>query len=144
MLSGPRKIFCDGVVTGLTATDAYLAAFPRSSHGAARRSSSALLKNPEVKAEIQRMRAEAEKLAGSAVLTLLEKRKFLARVVRAAIARIPDDSDLWQAVRKTKCGTHYLLPCKLEAIRLDNDLAKQGGEAEHNDALAELLRSIIK
>jgi hypothetical protein len=78
------------------------------------------------------------------VLTLMQKRIFLARVVRAVIANEPDSSDLWQSIKRTKDGTEYRLPDKLAAIKIDCDLAGDGAEAEGNDALAALLERVMK
>ena len=97
-----------------------------------------------IKAEIARMRAVAEKEAGSAVMTAVEKRIFAARVVRACVSKVPEDSDLWQSIKRTKDGVEYRLPDKLAAIKLDNDLAGEGAEAEANDALAALLERVMK
>jgi Terminase small subunit len=83
MLSGPHRRFAEGIVAGLNATQAYRAAYPKSSAEAARRSASELLTKPDTKAEIEQLRAEAQKLPGSAVMTLAEKRITLAGIVRA-------------------------------------------------------------
>ncbi|MDB6152454.1 MAG: Terminase small subunit [Chthoniobacteraceae bacterium] len=90
------------------------------------------------------MRAVAEKMAGSAVLTLMEKRIFLARVVRAVISNLANDSDLWQSIKRTKTGIEFRLPDKLRAIEVDNNLAGTGSEAEVNDSLAGLLERCMK
>ncbi|MDB6172075.1 MAG: Terminase small subunit [Chthoniobacteraceae bacterium] len=143
-MTGPRQKFCEGIVTGLTATEAYLAAYPKASRRGAEVCGSRLLRNVEVSAEIARMRAVAEKMAGSAVLTLMEKRIFLARVVRAVISQLAADSDLWQSIKRTKDGIEFRLPDKLRAIELDNNLAGTGSEADANDALAGLLQRCMK
>jgi hypothetical protein len=142
MLSGPQQKFCEGIVAGLNGTEAYLAAYPNARHRSAGRGATRLLAEESVRSEISRLRAEAQKQAGSAVLTLIEKRTFLARVVRARPALLEEDSDLWQSVRHTKHGTELRLPDKLAAIAKDNDLAGDGTESEANDALTELLKSI--
>ncbi len=96
------------------------------------------MKNPAVEAEIARIRAEADKVAGVAVLTVAEKRMFLARVVRACVASTPESSDLWQSIKRADEGTEYRLPDKLRTIMLDNDLAGDGPEAKSRHALAEM------
>ena len=88
------------------------------------------------------MRDKGDRLPGSAVLTYAEKRNFFARVVRAEVALLPADSDLWGSIKRTKDGVEYRLPDKLAAIRLDNDLAGDGSEAEACDSLTELLKRI--
>ncbi|MDB6174111.1 MAG: hypothetical protein JWL59_3422 [Chthoniobacteraceae bacterium] len=76
---------------------------------------------------------------GSAVLTLVEKRIFLARVVRAVISNLAADSDLWQSIKRTKNGIEFRLPDKLRAIEVDNNLASTGSEADANDSFTQLL-----
>ena len=56
------------------------------------------------------------------MLTIREKREFFARLVRARLSELPDDSDLWQEIRTTLDGTTRKLLDKLRAIQLDNDL----------------------
>ena len=144
MLSGPRQIFCNGIVMGLTAADAYRVAYPKASPTNARKNAARLAANEAVKAEIARMRAEVEKQAGSAVLTAKEKREFFAELVRSQVALLPPDSKLWQSIKHTEAGVEYRLPDKLAAIKLDNDLAGSGSEAGANDALTDLLRRVMK
>lgn len=149
MLSGPHARFCDGVVRGLNATQAYLRAYPKCSEEAARRNGSRLLTKADVEAEIARMRRKAEEKSGSAVLTLAEKRKFLARVVRADLAAGDIDGDLLQSVdferRQDGREIEKQRVCdKLGAIKLDNDMAGEGSEAEANGALAALMGRIRK
>ncbi len=144
MVTGPQRKFCEGIVRGDNATGAYRAAYPRSTAAAARRSASDLLTKPDIQKEIQRLRDKADKKAGSAVLSLIEKRTFLARLVRGRVGKLPPDSDLWNSIKTTEMGTEYRLPDKLAAIKLDNDLAGEGSEAGANDGLAELLTRIRK
>jgi phage terminase small subunit len=144
MLSGPQKKFCDGIVSGKNASQAYRDAYPKSTAAAARASASELLTNPRIQAEIQRQRTKAEEKAGSSVLTLAEKRKFLAELVRAQPETLASDSNLWQSIKRTELGTEYRLPDKLKAIEIDSDLAGEGSEAEAQDALAGLLERVMK
>jgi len=140
MISGRQKAFCDGIVSGLNQTEAYSAAYPKSTAEAARKHALRLVANGDIQDEIARQRAAAEQLAGSSVMTLVEKRRYLARVVRARLTLLPDDSDLWNVTGKG----HRRIPDKLAAIKLDNDLAGSGSEAGADDALTEMLKSIIK
>jgi hypothetical protein len=152
MLRGPQQKFCEGIVTGLTAADAYRAAYPKSSEAAARAHGARLVAKGNIKAEVARMRAKAEEKAGSAVLTLVEKRSFLARVVRARLGEGMIDADLVQAidVERRKDGKgwkdiHKIRVCdKLAAIEKDNDLAGEGSEAGKNDEFSELLKELRK
>lgn len=144
MLSGPHKIFAEGIVAGMTATEAYRAAYPKASADTARKNAARLKANEGVKSEVSRLRAAAQEKAGSAVLTLVEKRSFLARLVRAEIANLAESSDLFVSIKRGKDGTEFKLGDKLRAIELDNDLAGEGSEAEGQDALAKLLERVMK
>ncbi len=55
-LNGPQMIFCEGIVAGKSATDAYAEAYPKASREAARKNAARLKNNPEVIAEIGRLR----------------------------------------------------------------------------------------
>lgn len=140
MLSGPRQKFCEGIVAGKTAADAYHDAYPKTSPGNARKHAPRLASNGDIKSEIARMRAEAEKLADSSVMTLIEKRRLCAQIARSAPAELPVNSALWQSIKRMKDGTEFRLPCKIAAIKLDNDLAGVGSEAEANKAIAVTVR----
>ena len=140
--------FADGVASGMTTTDAYVAAYPKCTRAAARGSAHKLMRRPDVQAEIQRIRQRAQELGGGSVMTLLEKRRFLARVVRAQVERLADagadgiDSDLWESVKITSSSREFKLPSKLAAIRADHDLAGNPASTDTDDALADLLRRL--
>lgn len=138
MLSGPQRKFCDGIVKGLKKGAAYRAAYPDSTPRAASASACDLLKNPNIEAEIQRLRAKADEKAGSAVLTLMEKRMKLARIVRAKPSDASEDNEDCETVM-TKAGPFTTFPDKLAAIKLDNDLAGEGSEAGAQDEIAAML-----
>lgn len=66
--------------------------------------------------------------ATATVLTITEKREFLARVVRAKpSAAGPDNPD--STVAMSKAGPYYSFPDKIAAIKLDNDLGGDGADA---------------
>jgi hypothetical protein len=142
MLTGPQRKFCEGIVAGLSATAAYCDAYPKSSSENARKHSTRMKGNDEIQGEIKRLRDKADDKAGSAVMTLMEKRIFLARLVRAKVANEPPDSDLWFSIKRTEFGTEYKLSDKLAAIKADNDLAGVGSEAGVNDEITEMLRRL--
>lgn len=144
MLSGPHRQFCEGVVSGLTFSDAYRAAYPEAAPENARKNAARLTAREDIQAEIARLRAVADERAGSAVLTLMEKRIFLARIVRACVALLPEDSDLWQSIKRTEDATEFRLPDKLAAIRLDNDLAGEGATAGAEDAITQMIERCMK
>ena len=122
MLTGPQLKFCEAIAGGMNGIEAVMAAYPKAGRSTARGYAPKLRNNPEIKAEIARLRGLAQEKAGSAVMMLIEKRKFLARVVRARIKLEPEDSDLWQCIKWTKHCTIYRLPDKIAAIVADNDL----------------------
>lgn len=100
----------------------------------------------EVKAKVE---AEDEE---KSMLSIKEKRQFLARIVRCRISKEDDNSDLWQEIRESGSGenetVHRKLMAKEKAIQLDNELAghKAPEKVEHSadDELAEVLRDIAK
>ena len=122
---------------------AYMVAYPNSTYLRANGTAHKVLKHPEVQAEILRLRAQAQQMGGPAFLSLIEKRMFLARVVRAQIALLPYDSDLWQSMHQSSRGAFfYRLPDKLEAIAADNELSSD--ELKEQDSLTQLLISVRK
>lgn len=150
VLTGPQRKFCEGIVAGKNGTEAYCGAYPESSVEAGRKNAPRLMSNDGIKAEIQRMRDKADTKAGSSVLTLMEKRQWIARLLRADLSENVD-GDLWAGVdREQKRGegnedveiVKIRLPDKIRAMELDNDLAGEGSEAAANDALRGLLERV--
>ena len=82
--------------------------------------------------------------AASDVLTIAEKRRFLARLVRCKPAVEPHDSDLWNGVEAVDGTIKYKLPDKMRSIALDNDRAGEGAKASGNKALGELVKRLRK
>lgn len=111
----------------MNATAAYAAAYPRTSPVSARKSGSRLLQKPEIQAEIQALRDQADALAGSAVMSLVERRAFLAAIVRTPVSQITADSPLAQEMKADGKITQVKMPCKLRAIELDAKLAGEVG-----------------
>lgn len=67
--------------------------------------------------------------ASKDVLSLLEKREFLAKVVRTPIGSVTEHDPLCQEVKYGKGGeVTRKMPSKLEAIKLDALLAKELGD----------------
>ena len=128
MLNGPQYKFAAGVAAGLSAWEAYREAYPKTGAESARRSASKLMTNHDISKEIDRIRTAANGIGGLSVLAVLEKRQFLARVVRAKLAELPDDSDLWQEITLSEAGTKRKLPDKLRAIAADNELSSDGAD----------------
>ena len=130
MLSKPHRKFCEAIVSGLTGVRAYALAYPRCSLNTARINASQLRAKPHIQQEIARRRAQAEAIVGQDVLVLIEKRRWLARVVRANLFRLdPEiDGDLLVSLhieegRKKPRVSRMRIANKLAAIRLDTRLA---------------------
>jgi len=108
----------------MNATAAYAAAYPKACQTSAETGGSRLMQKLEIQAEITKLRGEADALGGSAVMTLLEKRAFLAAIVRTPVGSVQADSPLAEEMKTdAKGGLTVKLPCKLRAIELDSKLA---------------------
>lgn len=146
MLSGPQRKFCERIVSGDTGEAAWRKAYPKASPAAARASASEALTKDNIKAEIQHLRDKADLIAGSGVLTLAEKRKFLAEVVKTPVGKVSKDSQLAQEVRVDEKSMTIKMPCKLKALELDAKLAGEFDEdktkAKEADALTALMQRI--
>ena len=125
MLSTPHQKFCECIVAGFSRTAAYSAAFPSASTATARSHGSTLLRKPHIMAEIARLRGNAADTAGPALLSTVEKRAFLARVMRAASDEDADGDTPVITVRD-----------RLAAIKLDMELAPD--EVQETEAQKEL------
>ncbi len=106
-----------------------------------RRDASELGQNPDVKSRVRWLQLQA---ATDTVLSIREKREFLARVVRTPLAEVDEESDLCQEHTVTNSATggsiKYKMCDKLAAIKLDNDLAAEGAEAGANKAIEILIK----
>lgn len=104
-------------------------------------SATRLSKKVNVESRVAWLQGQA---ATDTVLSIREKREFLARVMRTPIGEVNRTSDLCQEFTDTPDSTKYKMPDKLGAIRLDNDLAGEGSEAKGAGALALLLGRLRK
>lgn len=126
-----HEVFSQAIATGMSLVDAY-----RLTYGPGKKHvdslSSRLAATPGVKARVSELQQIA---ARGAVMTLRERREFLAEVVRCSVATLPADSPLIQTIKKTirkgrgKADVEevieYRLPDKRACIELD---AKLSGE----------------
>lgn len=128
-MTGPRMKFCEGIVSGLNGAESYRGAYPRATVHAAEVGASRLLRNAEVSAEIARLRAVAEQLAGSAVLTLIRKRLALAAIVESPGGYLN--------------GKKVLTSDVIAAVKLDAALAGEGRDAEAVDYAADALGQLL-
>lgn len=72
-LSPKHRVFCEEYIKTWNATDAYLAAYPKSSRDAARRNGSRLMTNDDIRAEIDRHVAERTMPASEVLMRLTEQ-----------------------------------------------------------------------
>ena len=121
-VSAKEMMVCQGIVDGMSNAQAYLAVFPTcSSVESASSSANRMLKKVKVKEYLEKLK---EELHDETVLSLQEKRKFLASVVRTPLDKVEIDSELCQehTTKETKYGVDEVIkmPSKLEAIKIDN------------------------
>ncbi|MGV3662206.1 MAG: hypothetical protein ACO1TE_18615 [Prosthecobacter sp.] len=130
--------FAQKVACGEATSSAYAQVYPNVSRSTARHSGSLLNRRTEVQERIAELRGEfVERMKQETFLAYEEKRRYLARVVRARGRNLAaGDEDLIQSVKHDRFGNEVLeLPDKLAALRLDNDLAVDGAEAGAQKAL---------
>jgi hypothetical protein len=77
-----------------------------------------------VRSRISELKAAADE---GAVMSLREKRLFLAEIVRTPIGKVDESSPLCQGFRRTDTGLTVTMPDKLQAIELDAKLAANSG-----------------
>ena len=128
----------DLVMGGIPLAEAHRQAGFRGKTDASRRAcASRMLSAANVRAYMEAVKAAAaEKAAGDAVMSLVEKRRFLARIVRVPLAHIdPEDvndpnADLVESYRRidTEAGSSVAFKklSPLSAIEADNKLCGDG------------------
>lgn len=142
--------FADLVLRGRALVDAYLEAGFKCTRRAAHASANRLLGKADVAAYIAAIQqAAAARAAEDSILSVMEKRRFLARIVRTPLARLdprnPDDpnGDLVKSYALNEGETsrseriEKLDP--LKAIEIDNTLSGDDGQKD----MAALLTSAL-
>jgi hypothetical protein len=121
-LTEKERTFCRNLISGMNQRTAYLSAgYNASSTESADAAASQVKARPRVSEYLRQLR-EAAFTAN--VLTLAEKRDYLARAVRTPISAISADSDLAQGIKYDREGNAELrIPDKLKALELDAKLA---------------------
>ncbi len=72
---------------------------------------------------ISRINELKQRCEDKSVLTLIEKRRFLASVVRTPVGEVDESSHLAQSVKYGKDGEKEIkMPGKIEAVKLDAQL----------------------
>ncbi len=152
-------------IHGMSAAEAYRTGWPNCSEATAETTGPKLARDSQINLRIMEFREEAAKRAAEKdFLTVEEKRAFLAKIVRTPIGEVDENSDLCQefsfdvigggARGKLKRGQadegneveelprerlKFKMPSKLDAIKIDNDLATDGAQAVGNKAVADAL-----
>ena len=96
-----------------------------------------LLDRPEIIARLEELRLLALTVPkteeeASLLLTVEEKRRWNARLVRLNYTKIDleTDGDLVQTIKQTQFGDQIVVHDKISAIKLDNDMTGGGGGYE--------------
>lgn len=141
--------FADLVLQGQPLVEAYLGAGFNCSRESAYHAGKRLRKRAEVEAYIQSIQSAA---ADESVLTILEKRRFLARVVRIGLAKLdfdnPDDpnADLIKSHSLTESESSTSRRIEkhdpLKAIQIDNDLDAATPANQHQKDLADAILAL--
>jgi hypothetical protein len=139
--------FADLLLRGSSLVDAYLSAGFKCTRASANQNAKRLRKNPEVDAYILSIQAAA---ADDSVLSVQEKRTFLARIVRTKLAALkPGDEDdpngdLIKSYASTESesstSVRFEKHCPLKAIEIDNKLDASSPE---NESAMELTNAIL-
>ncbi len=120
-LKTQHRLFALALFSGLSQRAAYLQAYPGASPRTAEVQSSRLITRPDIRATLDHLHSQVET---QAILTLQEKRAYLARIVRTSATDVRPGTDLVQAITTAKDGSQTLrMPDKLRAIYLDARLA---------------------
>lgn len=143
--------FADRVLTGENLVDAYLAAGFKCTRETAHANAKKLRKRPDVAEYIKVMQLRA---ADETTLTVLEMRKFFARIVRTPITSIDlldknrSNHDIIKKFKRTETEhgateeVEKLDP--LRACELDIKLSPEDAKADGNQAFAELIVQLGK
>lgn len=131
-------------IHGMSAAEAYRTGWPNCSEATAETTGPKLARDSQINLRIMEFREEAAKRAAEKdFLTVEEKRAFLAKIVRTPLGEVTKDSELCQEWSLTAgaCTTteRIKMPSKLDAIKIDNDLATDGAQAVGNKAVADAL-----
>lgn len=141
--------FADEFIKGSSLVDAYLAAGFKCTRTSALQNAKRLRKRPDIDAYITSLQRAA---ADETTLSLLEKRRFLARVVRIPLAKLDAEDPehmhgdlvksfaLNESEKSTSRRIEKLDP--LKAIELDNKLDASSPENEQAAALTEAILSL--
>lgn len=114
-----HEAFVQYVLVGQSASNAYAKIYGAKGR-AAEANGARLMRNDNIR---QRLRWLQERASSDCVMTLIQKREYLARVVGTPIAEVDEKSDLCQRFMRTARSCSKEMPDKLRAIELDAQLA---------------------
>jgi hypothetical protein len=131
-------------IHGMSAAEAYRTGWPNCSDATAETTGPKLARDSQINLRIMEFREEAAKRAAEKdFLSVEEKRAFLAKIVRTPLGEVTKDSELcqeWSLTDGERTTTERIkMPSKLDAIKIDNDLATDGAQAVGNKAVADVL-----
>ena len=117
-------------IKGMSAAEAYRTGWLKASARTAETNGPKLARSARVKLRIEELKAEsAARAKEKDFLSVEEKRAFLARVVRTPLEEVTRKSDLcqeWSETTTKDGGSERIkMPSKLDAIKLDNELAPE-------------------
>jgi len=120
-LTGKQKKALQNHAKGMDKGEAYIkAGYKCKSNAVGSAAMVRLLKNVKAKSYLDGL---LEQATSEAVLTIREKREYLASLVRTPVGHVDLDSPLAQEVQHTEDGTKIKMPDKLRALDLDSKLA---------------------
>jgi len=141
-----QRRFCELLVEGRSAAEAYAAVYTRHKREFARQGAAKVLAKPHVREHVEKLRAElAERTMLEMVASRQEALEFLTAVLRTPAGAVDELSRICQSFKQTRLVKEIRMPSKLEAIE---KLSKMLGwdapvKVEHEgDALLELYEAI--
>lgn len=127
VLDNPRQeLYAQLVSSGYSGYAAYMRVY-KCDYDTARSGSGRLNIKPHISARIKALQGAT---AAGRVMTNLYRREFLFELINTPISEVGRDSRLVQKYKTSESGEELTLPGKLEAIKLDAQLA---GELSPND-----------
>jgi hypothetical protein len=124
-----RERFAINLFNGMNTLDSYIAAtnnFDKKKKNI-EQTAYPWSKRPEVLARVEWLKHQA---ANEQVMSMVEKRKFLATVVRTSIGDVNVHSQVCREYNDTDDGLKVKSYNKLEAIKIDNDMAGDNAPLE--------------
>ena len=120
-LTEQQRKFAQNLVKGMSQTEAYLkAGYKVKSSKVAAEAASRLSKNVQLSRYVDELRAKVE---DKTLLTIAEKRAFLANLIRTPVGEVDEKSPLAQEVHIGQDGIKIKMADKLRALDLDSKLA---------------------